>query len=563
MSTRALVALLGLFVGLPVTEAITNGQDDSNQQQKFVVAWYDNQGNQFCTGSLISNQHVLTAASCFLDPKQGFTNYRNRDGHAVIGVNSLTNNPAGLGQSYYIAHITVHPAYNPINWASHPSDLVDLAVVRLETHVPLGQGHPANIIVLSSDDTARFATPGTTLTSLGWSNGRLSKTTPMMSEPADCENKNAAYWDNPDNVADFNRDYHVCVAGQRQGYLCAADGDRGAPLVVLNDQNLFLVGVFSTQWGELYADRFCEGQGQISGRQNFELFTRVSFFASWIQEHTGTILPPNYLAYNGNLPGSTFAEANFLSQLTPQRVEQIKSSIQEIGPINQQLMARADAVCLQDQCQGQSASKSCWCDEECTAHGDCCFNYNEQGCKARRQQSVGRCRLPTQELVCGYKSGDCWCDTKCVANNDCCVDYAEECGVLGGGMGSCLGKCGGKSGDCWCDANCQKNQDCCNDFHICTTNGASADQKSGSCFGNCGHNAGLCWCDPGCIANGDCCSDFDSSCGKPDSCAGHCGHEAMTIEPVAKPCWCDASCRKNSDCCADFNLHCPQFMGLA
>lgn len=120
---------------------------------------------------------------------------------------------------------------------------------------------------------------------------------------------------------------------------------------------------------------------------------------------------------------------------------------------------------------------------------------------------VGQCN--------GGSDGDCFCDDECTMHGDCCDDYVDVCGggpepepEPGPMGGSCVGQCGGPSSGCHCDALCQESGDCCDDYQsVC--GGAPA---AGTCAGSCGGANGDCYCDDQCEANGDCCDDFNLYC---------------------------------------------------
>jgi len=76
---------------------------------------------------------------------------------------------------------------------------------------------------------------------------------------------------------------------------------------------------------------------------------------------------------------------------------------------------------------------------------------------------VGKCGSSSTE-----DSKTCYCDEACIKHNDCCSDYQETCVGSGSDAPSCEGKCGEQSStngkSCWCDDQCSKYEDCCEDY---------------------------------------------------------------------------------------------------
>ena len=111
---------------------------------------------------------------------------------------------------------------------------------------------------------------------------------------------------------------------------------------------------------------------------------------------------------------------------------------------------------------------------------------------------------------CGGASFDCYCDDTCSAKGDCCHDYTSQCHVT---TGSCHGKCGHvvKSG-CQCDLQCKNIGDCCADYSTICLNHHNHNHQlinnDQSCKDKCSDKKILrfnrklkpnsCYCDQGC-----------------------------------------------------------------
>jgi secreted trypsin-like serine protease len=146
----------------PVTPKIVGGDTVPPNKYPFQVALLDKRygkkgfKKQFCGGSLIDANHVLTAAHCVAgraksDPK----NLR-----VLVGA-TLLNSDQGVTRE--IATITVHPDYDGKTLRN------DAAVLRLDAPVDL-TADPAIRLATSGDED--LEAPGTLLTVTGWGSTR-------------------------------------------------------------------------------------------------------------------------------------------------------------------------------------------------------------------------------------------------------------------------------------------------------------------------------------------------------------------------------------------------------
>ncbi len=92
-------------------------------------------------------------------------------------------------------------------------------------------------------------------------------------------------------------------------------------------------------------------------------------------------------------------------------------------------------------CAGKCGSKhpqrlidntTCYCDNNCARHLDCCLDYADH-CRPKQPISCkGLCNKPTAQPIPG--GGYCWCDNSCNpwfsdnnSDGSCCFDYPEQC----------------------------------------------------------------------------------------------------------------------------------------
>jgi hypothetical protein len=95
------------------------------------------------------------------------------------------------------------------------------------------------------------------------------------------------------------------------------------------------------------------------------------------------------------------------------------------------------ARCTADLCGKSvtSAGKTCYCDVNCAAKGDCCtdFDFLATCCPADAAEPTcdGKCGSADGQFSCAdYKKGQfsmCYCDQTCTTTGDCCADYKDKC----------------------------------------------------------------------------------------------------------------------------------------
>ncbi|MPY77778.1 MAG: trypsin-like serine protease [Actinophytocola sp.] len=214
------VAGLSMAHAEPEQPAIVGGQDADIDDYPFAVALrFASSGEQFCGGTLVASDKVVTAAHCTVSQQPG-------DLTVVSGRTELSSDE---GTESEVTDIWVHPN-NGTDGANY-----DVAVLTLAD--PVEQ----QVADLAEPDDPAYK-PKTKATVLGWgdtseggqSTDHLQQVEVPITTDEYCSD---AYG------AEYRKTGMVC-AGLREGGKDACQGDSGGPLVV----GTRLIGVVS--WGE-------------------------------------------------------------------------------------------------------------------------------------------------------------------------------------------------------------------------------------------------------------------------------------------------------------------------
>ncbi|MFD6550215.1 S1 family peptidase [Streptomyces sp. NPDC058398] len=242
-AAAAATTLLGAPSAAAVPQPIVGGTTTTTTAYPFMMQITDARQNQFCGGTLVAADKVVTAAHCMA----GETTNSIR----VVGGRTFLNGTDGTVSQ--VSDIWINPDYTDATEGD------DVAVLTLSTSMPYT---PAPYV--SGSDTDLYAA-GTTSRIVGWGttseNGTSSNQLRTATVPTVSDSSCAASYGSTYVASDM-----VC-AGYAAGGVDTCQGDSGGPLLIGG----VLAGI--TSWGEGCAEPGYPG-----------VYTRLTTFSSLVAE---------------------------------------------------------------------------------------------------------------------------------------------------------------------------------------------------------------------------------------------------------------------------------------
>ncbi len=218
---------------------------------------------QFCGGSLIAENWIVTAAHCVV-PSSGYTLSPGAI-DVYLGKTLLSDSN---GEKHSVTQVIPHPNYDP-STINYDIALLQLSTPASSTYTP--------VKLVPTDDPDNLTTTGTVATAIGWGSTNSSGTIypdelRQVDLPIyDFETAKTAYSSYGYTLTD-----QMIAAGYSQGGKDACSGDSGGPLVVPSPDGTVYVLAGVTSWGEGCA------QAELPG-----IWSRVSALSSWVTQYAG------------------------------------------------------------------------------------------------------------------------------------------------------------------------------------------------------------------------------------------------------------------------------------
>ncbi|MEM6305204.1 MAG: serine protease [Pseudomonadota bacterium] len=271
-------------------------------QVALMVETEPNMAAQFCGGSMIQTDVVLTAAHCVVEERDD--GYYVSDPSKIYGLVGTVNIAEG-GDFVRVSKITVHPDYNPRSFDS------DVALLKLERKPKV----PFDVIKIPTESYAdQLEQPGTESIVVGWGRTETGKSSHQLMEgrikvlpraacndvflsgrrsaaakafatatnileiPGDKANQ---LWADMNAAVPLPVTENMICAGTPVGPRGACDGDSGGPLMLRqSDGTLIQAGVVS--WGLA-----AQEQPGCERNAKFSMYTRMGNYTDWVLTELG------------------------------------------------------------------------------------------------------------------------------------------------------------------------------------------------------------------------------------------------------------------------------------
>ncbi|XP_073240968.1 transmembrane protease serine 9-like [Porites lutea] len=259
LSLWAVSSAQGLLCGRKGKPRIVGGSAAEENEWPWQALLMDKRKNQFCGGSLIDSQWVLTAAHC-IDGESTKTVQVRLGSHK-----RKQQKPNGIVQDFKVIQIIKHWKYNKRTQSN------DVALLKLDRKAKLSR--EVNLVCLP--ESVPDPSHGQKCWTTGWGTTASGGSQPDVLHEVEVPAVSHAIC----NQAYKGKiDKTMICAGLKQGGKDACQGDSGGPFVCGvgngNNERFYLHGV--TSWGYGCADPDAYG-----------VYAKVSVFMKWIKKRMG------------------------------------------------------------------------------------------------------------------------------------------------------------------------------------------------------------------------------------------------------------------------------------
>lgn len=262
---KKFIDLLAIFIALPINSIFTIYHGNEAQPHQFPYVVLVQSPQFFCSGTLISDRHVLTAAHCLMSIKTG------GKAKVTVGAHEYRFGKTD-GKLIYSNNFWIHENF------SMPLAKFDIGLVELPD--PLVKSEKIQWLKLSAKPDADLDVEDNEVVLAGWgyTENRLGIQPKLRYTKMNLLPLNACKAFKSHYIEDLNSN-HICVK-KNEGMPCS--GDSGSSLVSTKTKNI--VGILSyvkdAENGIDMGDNDCESPVPA-------VATRISSYIDWISEKAG------------------------------------------------------------------------------------------------------------------------------------------------------------------------------------------------------------------------------------------------------------------------------------